>query len=120
MENTDNIITEKIPLNQENGRGLSIESDKVENSGGTSIETNPVETTPTTAQEKQLEKNTEQNQEKETDLPTLEFVGAGYPLPNTLENNPINSSEHKKGDITADDAIAILKKKINSNPIDVD
>jgi hypothetical protein len=37
-----------------------------------------------------------------------------------IDENDASHAIHKSGEVTADDAIAILKKKINSDPIDVD
>ena len=120
MENTDDTITEKIPLNGVNRNESFNQPNKVEIDGGIPIKTDSVENTSSTSGEKQSEKDTEWGEAEEKDLPNLESVGAGYPFSNTLENSSLDSSNHKKEDITADDAIAILKKKINSNPIDVD
>ena len=119
MENTDNTITEKITPKVENVGEPFTQYNKTEAEASISPEVDAIRNIPFENREGEKEGNANQNVEIEKSIPKLESVSAGYPMPK-IDENDASHAIHKSGEVTADDAIAILKKKISSDPIDVD
>ncbi len=117
MANPDNSITENISTQTEAQMNLPSIPAEYLNSEKTGVEQESPASTPST-EEKTISKGDIFIGKKDSNEPTTEQSNrAGYQLPLQIQENIVRV---KNQEVTADDAVAILNRKINGAPIDID